>query len=117
MHLASIMFSPSPARGEGFWAANSLTSWLIFTEQNFDPHMLQKCAVLGPSAERLILLAGVGVELRWLMDCASSATQRPSWFIAAAAFTSVLNAAASASSPSRRSIARRAGDRGSGAHH
>jgi hypothetical protein len=30
--------------------ANSRTSWLIFIEQNFGPHMLQKCAVLAPSA-------------------------------------------------------------------
>jgi len=37
-----------------FWrAANSLTSCVIFIEQNLGPHMEQKCAVFAPSAGRV----------------------------------------------------------------
>lgn len=32
------------------FAAKSLTLWVIFIEQNFGPHIEQKCAVLAPSA-------------------------------------------------------------------
>src|SRR4249919_1501370 len=50
--------SPSTGSGRtvGFCScsrANSRTSWLIFIEQNLGPHMLQKCAVLAPSAGRV----------------------------------------------------------------
>src|SRR3954471_24196317 len=46
--------SPSPAKaGEDWVRANSLTSWVIFIEQNLGPHIEQKWAVLAPSAGRV----------------------------------------------------------------
>jgi hypothetical protein len=60
--------SAATKSGGGSWfcnRANSRTSWLIFIEQNFGPHMLQKCAVFcafGWQRLVVILLRCVGVE-------------------------------------------------------
>ena len=58
--LASAVSAPQLFRGkEAFggccsaWAAKSRTSWLICIEQNFGPHIEQKCADFAPSAGRV----------------------------------------------------------------
>src|SRR4051812_17518438 len=46
-------FSVAARNALALWfclAAKSLTSWVIFIEQNLGPHMEQKCAVFAPSA-------------------------------------------------------------------
>src|SRR5687767_15246791 len=52
------------------FAANSLTSWVIFIEQNLGPHIEQKCAVLAPSAGRVwswycSAVSGSRLRLNW----------------------------------------------------
>jgi len=38
---------------QALWTANSRTCWLICIEQNFGPHMQQKCATLQTSLGRV----------------------------------------------------------------
>src|SRR5690349_10620707 len=55
---------------EGFNLANSLTSCVIFIEQNLGPHMLQKWAVLAPSAGRV---------WSWYCSAVSGSSDRLNW--------------------------------------
>src|SRR6185312_722161 len=54
----------------GFNRANSLTSWVIFIEQNLGPHIEQKCAVLAPSAGRV---------WSWYCSAVSGSSDRLNW--------------------------------------
>src|SRR3954467_7142755 len=62
--------SHSPAEGGGFRRANSLTSALIFIEQNLGPHIEQKWAVLAPSAGRV---------WSWNASAVSGSSDRLNW--------------------------------------
>ena len=44
-------------------AAYSRTSWVIFIEQNFGPHIEQKCATLADSGQRLVVVGAGSVRV------------------------------------------------------
>src|SRR4051794_3259433 len=80
------------------FSAYSFSSWLIFIEQNFGPHIEQKCAVLAGEAgsvsswyERAV--SGSSERLNWstqrnsnrALDNASSQSCAPGWPLARSA--------------------------------